>query len=531
MKLRLPKPANTRRGALMGVALLMMLCSGLFLASWITILSTRAIQVSWLEAAVQRRISLENSRLMAWQTTMSQGFDPEVDLAGKSALLLGGKGGGLNTDSGWRDLALYEVVATNKVTPYNQTGLRPGATFFIPEKFIRPVMPTGTDLDGFSAHQLLKSNCPVINGDLIMVYRKPDRYPASNLLDVYKTTSAYRVEGRVVVRHPPSLFARGTSTVTLPMYAKSVYIQSYDAAGGYPITGTDLDGKKMMPSNLPVVPSSSGPDSKEAGRLFDGYLNVINNEANPGNSLWHKMEAGGANTVEVFNDALDPANGYWMTKYYDQPPLPPPDFEKGGYEVPYKSMTIKLASLKKHLRIVCNGAVTDQIIFEGQSAADYDKAGAMSPVIVTLIQGSGAPMRNIVFKGENNRRLILGIQKLSSLNTSSESYNDTQLICTWAGEPLAGRELRWRMTLVNEGHNLLLNLHDNSAYDVTWIGGVMTNWSFRRNTNTGPRAERLTFKPDRTVPTLEATGPSYASLLPRDAWLESYFLPDRPEDL
>ena len=41
-----------------------------------------------------------------------------------------------------------------------------------------------TDLDGFTAHLFLKSRCPVSNGDLFVVYRKPDRYPASSVLDV-----------------------------------------------------------------------------------------------------------------------------------------------------------------------------------------------------------------------------------------------------------------------------------------------------------------------------------------------------------
>ncbi|MEN3944128.1 hypothetical protein WJU23_22690 [Prosthecobacter sp. SYSU 5D2] len=528
MKSRLPYPASSKRGALMGVALLMMLCSGLFLASWVTIISTRAIQVSWLESAVQRRISLENSRLLSWQTAMNQGFDPETDLAAKSALLLGGNGGGIDTAGGWKDLGLYSVLGTDRVTPYNQTGLRPGGSYFLPLKFLRPSMPTGVALDPFTAHLLLKSHCPVLNGDLVVVYRKPDKYPDNEILDVHRTTAPYRVEGRVVVRHPPSLFARGSGAVTLPMQSKAVYIQSYDAAGSYPIRGTGLENEKLIPSNLSAVPSSSGPDSSTDGRLFDGYLNVINNEANPENSLM-AMPLEKYDLLSVY-DETKVISGCRLAEFYDTPDVPPPDYANGGYPVPFRTLYINVAGLKKHLFIDSRlGSIVNQIVIEGQNTVDqYEKAGQQSPVIVTFLQGTSQPLRNIAFKNENNRPLILGIQKFSSLNTNSLKFDKTEMIFTWTGDPLTGRELRWRMTLINEGQNIRLRLHDNSAYDITWIGGVMTNWTFIRDRNTGPRAERLTFKSDKAVPTKAETSPTYESLLPRDAWLETFFLPDPP---
>ena len=42
--------------------------SGLFMGAWISMMSTRATQVSYFEEAIQRRISLENSRQFSWLT-------------------------------------------------------------------------------------------------------------------------------------------------------------------------------------------------------------------------------------------------------------------------------------------------------------------------------------------------------------------------------------------------------------------------------------------------------------------------------
>lgn len=534
MNLSFKLPSHSQRGALMAAALLLMLVSGLFIAGWVTMMGARSIQVSWLEDALQRRIALENSRLLAWQVTMEHAFEPNADLEGKSAMLNGGKAGGLNTDIGWKGMNLYNLLdsptSMTKVFPYNSTGFRPGASYLDRERFYRPTMSSGVYLDSFTAHQFLKSQSPLLNGDLFVVYRKPDS--SLRELNISKSVKPFQVYGRTVIRHPPSLFVRTTSKVDLPFQTKSLYIQSQDEGSRYPIAGTGLDGKTLMPSNLPVIPSSGGPVSTSSGQEFNGYLNVIKNDNNPDNSLWHIMSIGGYNTVAAFDDSLPTTNPYWMAKYYDEPPIPPPDYKNGGYDVPYKTLYINLASLlQRHLRIVNAGGVIDQIVFIGQtSSADFEAAGAMSPIIVTLIQGAGKPVRNIVFQHENNRRLILGVQNVSALSTVAGSFTEREIIFSWAGESILGRELRWRMALINEGHSILLDMHPNAAIDIRWIGGVMTNWSFKRDNDTGPRAERLIFQSDLAVPTLPIVGASYASLLPRDAWLESYFLPVRPQD-
>lgn len=507
---------------------MVMLCSGLFLMGWITMIGARSIQVSYLETAVQRRISLENSRLLSWETAMERGFDPKATLANQTSQLDAGKSGGVNTVNVWKDRDIYasgvSPEESTKVFPYNPSGLHPGRSFYIYEKFARP--DGLLTLDPYTAYLFTKGQNPILSGDLFVVYRKPDT--ALRELNVYSNVSPFRVEGRVIVRHPPSFFVKTTSKVTLPIQSKSLYIQSHDVSSRYPIVGTSLTGANMLPSNLSVTPSSSGAVSTTEKKLFDGYLNVVRNDATPTNSLWHTMEKQGSDNIQGYVDDLPASNPYWMAKYdyTNRPPNPPPDFDSGGYDIPFKTLYINVAHADlKHLRITNSGGLVDQIVFVGQKSDSFESAGAMSPVIVGLIQGSGKPLKSIVFNGENNRRLILGFKN----NTATSSlFMERQLDFTWTGDPLSGLALRWRMTLINEGHRIWLGLHQNSSIDVRWIGGVMTNWSFERSTTTGPRAERLTFLPDAAVPTEALTGATYETLLPRDAWLETFFLPDLP---
>lgn len=85
------------------------------------------------------------------------------------------------------------------------------------------------------------------------------------------------------------------------------------------------------------------------------------------------------------------------------------------------------------------------------------------------------------------------------------------------------------MIYINEGQLTIMKLQPTLSRSVTWIGGMMTNWTVKRHISDGFAATRLTFVSDASVPiTGTLSGPAYASLIPRDAWLESYFLPKQP---
>lgn len=516
----------------MAAALLLMLVTGIFIAGWVTMMGARAIQVSWLETAVQRRLSLENSKVLSWQINMEHSFDRKSSLDAVNALLLDGKGGGISTDGGWTDINAYgepdSYTSTTKVFPYNQTGLRPGGTYISRDQFYRPGDLAG--LDAFTSYLFLKGTCPVLNNDLFVVYRKPKGVVSE--LDVYQTTASHnaywQVYGRTVIRYAPSLFVLTTSKVALPFRTKSLYVQTHDAGNSYPISGLDMDGLALLPSNLPAVPSSMGPVSAKEDNKFDGYLNVIRNDDNPENSLYHFMnreklkERTGYVTIDTSVKSTDTSGPYWMTEYSaasgNLPVYKPPGYPF-GYPDRFKTLYIKLDHANQtHYRI--SNAV-NQIVFVGQdNAKAYEAAGAMPPIMVTLIQGDGQPTGHVVFANENNRRLIFGVK---------DSYGQ-KLDVSFTGKSILGSELRWRMTLINEYQSIWLSLHENSAINTRWIGGVMTNWFFKRYSSSGSRSERLIFQSDDAVPTLPlaAGSASYASLLPRDVWHESFFLPVPP---
>lgn len=525
-----------RRGALMGIALLLLLCSGLFMAGWATVMNTRAIQTTWLDDAVIRRTALESSRELAWQAAMNHAFTPAAELDQTTGVLPNAKYGGIDTAGGWENLNLYSQTNSPATSteghPYNANGLRPGGSFYQPESFRRPAALD--TLDDFTSHLFLKAQNPVLNGDLVNVYRKPAHYPGQ--IDLYANTVPFTVYGRTVIRHPASLFAQTTSSVRLPFLCRSLYIQNYEPGGSHPILGTNLDGGVLPPSNLPALPSTCGPLTAGGAADYKGELNVINNPANPDNSLVHIMrreEIAGRNGMRTISAYQPEQNSstLWTAQYNgvgsSVPPVRPPDYPS-GYQSNFRTLYIKVGSSQlRNLYIINDGSVADQIVFVGQTTnAEFEAAGALPPIIVTVINtGSTYFAKSIAFQNENNRRLILAMQDQHRLSSASTASRPTGF--QWAGSSILGREQRWRLTLINEGHlvNLLLN-RDSPTYDIRWIGGVMTNWSFLRARDSGVRTERLVFQADSSVPTLpQEGGASYASLLPRDAWLETYFRP------
>lgn len=319
----------------------------------------------------------------------------------------------------------------------------------------------------------------------------------------------------------------------LPFYTRSLYVQSHDSVNARAVLGTTTDSGgstvKLLPSNLAAAPTTTGPVSADPDDRFKGHLNVIKNDFNPDNSLWHFMDRENAGAgcrlhpAGCLFQSTTSADPFWMEDYAgtadDMPPQPPFDY-KNDY---IRTLFIRLdhANLP-HLRIT---NPVDQIVFYGQTTnADFIVTRHVDPVMITIVQDSvSAPLTNIAFVGDNNRRIVLGVKVTQPITRG--------LYLNWTGDPLAGSTHDWRIVYINEGQLTMLKLPASLTRSVRWIGGVMTNWTFKRHIADGINASRLNSVSDASVPTDTAVGPTFASLLPRDAWLESYFFPcHRHED-
>jgi len=541
MRIRSQHRLSSRRGALMAAALMLMVVSGIFVTSWVVLMSTRASQVSYLETVIERHVGLENSRLLAWQCANTQALTPDSTLAGSKDILLGKNIGGINTNTGWTNLNVYTSDSTpggmTTVFPYNYTGPCPGVTYLNVARLVRPSADTAGNIDDFNAWQFLKTMPPLLNGDVFCIYRKPDNVTTE--LDVYASVgsgstghnASWTVLGRTVLHDPRSLFVRSTpSPLQLPFLTKSIYIQSPTRVDPpsipYPVYGTDLNGKTLVPSNMPVVPSTTGPNDTSGVSDFRGYLNVIQNNNNPDNSLWHfqdrEASSGRTPTItidveSVFNSSTE---AYWIAEQ-TTPTYPPPGWPS-GYDTKLKVLFIKLDSqYLKNMRIY---GVVDQIIFVGQSnAVAFANAAYLKPVIITIMPNgpNGRWVRDVRFERENNRRHVLAFK----------DDNGRPVEFSWVNNPIPpGTEFRWRCVLVNEYQTLMFNMPSNLTQNIRWLGGVMTNWTIKRRAAGGSNASRLLFTSDSdpAVPAATNNGPAFSTFLPRDAWLESYFAPVAP---
>jgi hypothetical protein len=167
-----------------------------------------------------------------------------------------------------------------------------------------------------------------------------------------------------------------------------------------------------------------------------------------------------------------------------------------------------------------------QIVFRGQAplSSAFTNAGLLPPFICVVDKRSrNAPAgaRDIRFEHQNNRRWVFAVRN------SWPDLNDA-IDLNWEGNWVtegSRRMFNWRGVFVNEAREMFVNI--KSAQNVRITGGVMTNWLFKRRRSASgfPRNETwdaLTFALDANPEPAGASGAKYSSILPKDAWLETY---------
>ena len=397
-------------------------------------------------------------------------------------------------------------------------------------------------------------NCPPLRGDLFSVYRKPPGKGSNDVLDIYTLNAGHFggwvVEGRMVIKNIASLFAPSTqSPLQIPARVRSLYIPEENA--NRTIIATSSSGVRVPPSNLAGIPMTVG--TVDGADMWSDRLDVVRNEENPENSLWHFMDrekaAGRGDFVDV-NSANFTLGGtdppMWVEKQINAPgPLDPPaapDEKIGltyppanwpnGYARRWNVLFVRMDHPNlPHIRITAGVGVNriHQVIFRGQAplSTAFDNARLLPPVMVVIAKQAGqdlSPVQDIRFENVNNRRWVLGIKSGDITENLEMGFEGTPVVEGSGGS--ARNVFSWRCVLVNESRELFVSVRNGQ--NGRFVGGIMTDWIFKRRRSVSgfPRNEAvdgLVFRLDSDPEPAGAAGPKFSSLLPRDAWLETYF--------
>lgn len=545
-------------GGLLAVALVMTMLGGVFLAGWVALTNARAMQARNSEIAAQRRLMLENSKAYIRQMVQERAFSGNSTVGVSVEGDLGGSWGALNTGTGWSGLKLYDLPPEvsypeagyyTKLFPYNLLGLRPGASFVSAQKLLRPASYNGvihSAMDPFNAYQFMKGIFPSLAGDGLVVYRKPEGDPREIIVP------NFYVQGRFVVRDPASFYNSSEVNLTyarrLAVRASSFYIQKYDERN--PVSANTLTGSQLMTQNLPATPSTFGPFPVPGGgapttkQLFRGELNIVRNTYVPAglpasvthhpNCLWQIQTREATSTpvrapvvtISAGASTGTAADPWWIADESAAPTYPPPAYPS-GYGAGFQVLFINLnhADLP-NLRIY---PVVQQVVFLGQTSnALYSAAASMDPRIILFVPTPGSPQtfRDVRFVRENNRPFVLGM-KAQLTGEPVDLY--------WVPPNVNGTAsiIDWRMIMINEGRQVSCFRPTGAAGtpdSVILTGGFFTNWSIQRTLAGAAAGAKDTAAANKFILLPEvlptpATAASYyfASLLPREAWLETFF--------
>jgi hypothetical protein len=547
---------RSRRGALMAAALMMMVVTGIVMSAWVGLMATRSQQVNYMAEGLKRRQSLENSKVIGRQVLLQRAYGSGASQAGNWDSLLVGPGGlnwggvamGAWTGSVFTNSA--DATTSPTVFPYNPTGVMSSGGSFLSRRLAEGVS-MGLGQDEFNFFGFMKMSCPALRGELFTVYRKP--VGQNELLDVWFDNTlaghfaAWRVEGRMTIRRPEDLFGSSTANpLQIPGRCMGLVIPG-DPSNRL-VVGTSLTGTRVPPSTHAGVPMTGGSVSGGATELWKGELNVVRNDSHTSNSLWHMMEAeqaagrGDYVTVDSSNYSFGGANPplYVERQIPSSPLRPAQPGETVGITYPtnatplvttaggtWNVLFVKMDDPNlPHIRITAGTGTTriHQVVFRGQAplSTAFTDAGLLRPLICLIVKNAGdliSPVQDIRFEHQNNRRWVLGVK--------GGSVTD-RLELNWEGNFVleSGRRMyNWRGVIVNESREMYVNIKSSNNIRIT--GGVMTNWLFKRRRSASGFArneawDALTFTLDATPEPSGAAGPKYSSLLPKDAWLETY---------
>ncbi len=512
---RMTRPPARRhpRGAAMLAVLMFIIVGTIGVTAFIHLMAARLQQTERMGIGVKRHIMWGNTRAVNQSYAYTACMRDNVALATVTSTLAAGSGSTYADNFTWGGItapayASMSVFRTDQRAsdaqvsfPFNNLRVPPTSDSSV--YYHRTTADSdSSQVESLSAFNYFKSYPPSLLGNLFIIHK---RATASG---TYAMSGNIRVDGRVVIYDASATSSNLRAT------------SCFQAVAANTSTTKSNDGAStLLPENYPATPVATAGygGSSSATAVTNGTLKLINNTDFTAGSIRHTMESGGTstwmncttNSSSSTNVETDVANGSSSTATqvklestvtYAVPTTSPYGYTKSGN---LNVLVVRLANAGlKHLRVTSG---VEQIVLEGQTTSSaYTTAGTLDPVIIWLEQND---CRDIRFVGENNRPLILALGGPSATGTTVYlGFHGTSLV--------AGGPLRWRMHLYNEYRNVYFN-PPSSSVGIQVTGGIRTNWSF--NSTYTDTVVRMIVQRETAPGELEL-------MLPRDCWLEPYFL-------
>ncbi|MFZ4763524.1 MAG: hypothetical protein ACOYMN_01120 [Roseimicrobium sp.] len=489
------------RGNSMLVILILVACGSIFLTAALHLMAARLQQTERMATAVQRHLIWSNTQAINNQYAYRWPLRDNVTRVLSTATLSGW--GGMDADA-FTNFSVYRSTVrpsntTSNSFPFNNITYLPTAdngTFF--------ARTTGdsdsSQVEHLTIYNYLKTYPTPLLGDVLIIHKR------GGGTGTYDFDNDFRINGRVVVLDDTAVTSSLRATSCLSRYATTA-VTTLDNAG------TALQLPQNFPTGRYVTAGHGG--TAAPGAVRDGTLKMCNNTDFTPGSIRHIMEATGAQnttwravtgTSTFGNAATDP-----IAVTSGPPSVTVPT---GAAEYAYtvsgtacKECIIRLdKTTLTHVRI--DSAIDNLIIYGTGDAAVYTNMATMSPIIIWVDQKN---LRGIYVKGESPRRVILACGNGDGTGTIPALYMQ---FLNNAGIGASSTLADFYFHLILQGRKLWLDPGTNSG--VTLTGGIRTNSPLKCTDN--GNSVRFTFERDTSPPA------ALISLMPRDGWLEPYFL-------
>jgi hypothetical protein len=403
------------KGGVLLYALVVMALGAVVAAAWIGTMSARMLYTESKDKAIDRRITLENSRLLATQYFLSQ-------------VLPGESGAALNIsyEIDGQTIAAFEIAEWTDA-PLLSTTLAPGHNVFAPGAGDGYTLDFAVEITNGSVTIpwlfQARSRSPLYGLDLLNAQRP--------LLD---PSSALELDENI--RNPANAILWRPNTPNLYGFRTG----SFQTPGTPPPAVTLLSpgGASILQSNLAFPPMTSGPAGADA---YNGALDVVRDSSNP-NSLGAKAKSG---TFILIDGLLEQ------------------DFEgitndgQGTVEIHLLTPTTT--------RIFIDGNVETLRLIGQANAGESNQATGLPGLLIVLDQDatSTADLTQVEMEGSNSRRLYLAVRKT---NGTAVLFNHLE-----AADPLL-----WRMGMTLENTPVEYALAGGS---LLLTGGLRTDRTFQ----------------------------------------------------